>query len=70
MNSEITSERESEPAKPGSQKRVVRCVAWIAVWWGIIGGWSILGKWWPDCNTLSKDQVTILVAFAILICKK
>lgn len=57
--------REKSSAKQqsqGSLHPVVLCVAWGALLWGIIGGWEILGQWWPKLNTITKDQVTIIVA--------
>ena len=50
--------------------QTVQRIAIGALVWGLIGGWSILGQWWPSCNTLDKDQVTILFALAILLSKK
>jgi len=48
-------------------QRVVRCLLLAALVWGIIGGWEILGHWWPQLNRLTKDQVTIIVALVLLL---
>lgn len=46
---------------------IVRCVAWILLVWGVIGGWSILGEWWPRLNVLTKDQLTIVVGLMLAL---
>jgi hypothetical protein len=58
--------RQTEDAQSRRLQRVVRCVAWIALAWGITGGWQILGQWWPQLNTVTKDQITIIIALAVL----
>ena len=45
----------------------IRFVAWAAVAWGLIGGWQILGEWWPNLNVVTKDQLTIIIA-SMIIC--
>lgn len=62
-----TPESTTDAAVGCSVQRVVRCVAWIALAWGIIGGWEILGEWWPQFNRLTKDQVTIIMALAVIL---
>lgn len=61
-----TTTAPSSRPKPAFLNTVVRCVAWMALAWGVIGGWSILGEWWPQLNRLTKDQVTIIVALVLL----
>ena len=65
--------RERPPDAPNERNRmyidrnvVVRCFAIMAVIWGLLGGWKMLGERWPELNKVSKDQITIIVALVIL----
>jgi hypothetical protein len=59
-----------EPIVRGGSGRLVRGAVWIALLWGIIGGFEILGHWWPRLNTITKDQVTFMFALAVLAAEK
>lgn len=54
----------------GSLKRMVRCAAWMSLAWGMVGGWEILAEWWPQLNRVTKDQVTVIVALAVICGQK
>lgn len=49
------------------KKRSVRFGALLCLAWGVIGGWAMLGTLWAALNTLSKDQVMVFFALAVLI---
>jgi hypothetical protein len=74
MNEKTTCVNQASPtkphAKPLSLERLVRRLAWVCFAWGVIGGWSIIGEWWPMLNQISKDQVMILFAASILMRSK
>lgn len=44
---------------------VLECLACIAMLWGLAGGWAIIGEKWPSLNTLTKDDVTLLVGLVL-----